>query len=312
MPHPRHRGVDPQLREALSVRARSDHAGVATKAAKFKAWTPYTPPPIPAGSYDPALDAQLGQAQRGLGDTLQDIATSSSRATTDYGLSLDALNRQQGRSGSDLTQQRDDALGTLGTNLQRGQEDYGRNTQMLAQSYQRLQGQQNQAANAAGVLTGGAVLQAAAKRKANQAQDQQGLDTSWQRAQADNAQSVGLVNRDYATQSGRLTEDGDLARGQLALQSAPPGFGGPLGGRTFQDLNTQATRAQREGGIYGLDVESQKAFQASQSGYVPPARGEAGGSPSNEFVTGDGTHYRVIVKNGRRYRVDPNGRIIGS
>jgi hypothetical protein len=59
---------------------------------RFKPFKPYQAPPLPSGSYDPALDAQLGAANRGLGDTQADYATQAQRAQIDYGLQQDQIN----------------------------------------------------------------------------------------------------------------------------------------------------------------------------------------------------------------------------
>jgi hypothetical protein len=67
------------------------------------AFKPYTVPPIPSGSYDPALDAQLYAAQRGYGDTAADVGTQTLRAGDDYGLNVEDINRTAGRSATDLS-----------------------------------------------------------------------------------------------------------------------------------------------------------------------------------------------------------------
>lgn len=185
-------------------------------------------PPLPAGSYDPALDAQRRAATRGLGDVRQDISTGNVRDTVDYGLGREDILRDQ----------------------RIAQEDYDRNRAMLQQSFQSLANRQRQQAAAAGVLSGGIALEAARKRAAAQAQQQQVLDVGKQ----------------------RFDENISTALGRLALELAPPGEGGPLGGRRFQDRATQLTRAEREDSEFGIDIEAQKQFSAAQSGYVPPRR----------------------------------------
>lgn len=179
---------------------------------------PYVPPKPPAGSYDPSLDAAREAAERGYGDLRQDVETAGTRADVDYGLGREGVGRQFGRY----------------------EEDYNRNTNLLKQSFDRLRVRQAENTNQLGVLSQGAALEAAAKRAANQAQEQSQLDT-------------GL---------GRATEDRDLAYGQLDL-----GYqrGGIDRGRTLE-------RAGRENTAFGLDTGAQIAFQAAQSGWVPPRR----------------------------------------
>lgn len=207
----------------------------------------YRPPTPPAGSYDPALDAQRAAAGRGLFDLRQDVGTANLRGTVDYGLARD-----------DITRQRDRGFADLGTARKHGDEDYQRNVAMLSRSYQRLGDRQQETANAAGVLRGGALLQAASKRKANEAVDRQPLDTSYSRFKDQN---------DLART--RLGDDSDLAFGKLALQSAPPDANNPFGGRDFQDRTTQLTRAEREGSAFGLDLDAQRLYQAAGAGWVP-------------------------------------------
>lgn len=255
-------------------------------ATTFKPWTPYVPPPPPAGSYDPALDAQGYAAQRGLLDLEQDIRTANTRGTVDYGLSRD-----------DITRQRDRGFFDLDTARSRGDEDYRRNIEMLQRSYQQLGNRQSQQMRTQGVARGGAALQAASKRQANQAIDRQPIDTNYQRFSAD--------NRLART---RLGEDSDLAFGRLALMSAPPDASNPFGGREFQDRTTQLTRAQREGSAFGLDLNAQRYYQAAGAGWMPPGRGETGGQAGNEYRDAQGNPYRVVIQGNQAVGVDPSGR----
>lgn len=206
---------------------------------------PYSPPPVPTGSYDPTLDAQLGQSQRGLGDLRQDTETANTRDTVDY-------QAQQG--------------------------DINRQIDQLHTGYEQLGGRQQEQANAAGLLRGGAMLQAAQKRAANEARDKVPMTEALQR---------------------------------LALESAPPSADNPLGGRRFQDRTTALTRAEREGSQFGIDVNSQKLYQASQVGYVAPGRGDPGGMPRNEHVSATGMHTRDVRIGGTVYTYDEHGNIIG-
>jgi hypothetical protein len=121
------------------------------------AFTPYQPPPLPTGSYDPGLDAQAGAANRGYFYGSQDYETGQGRRNVDYGLqsgyaaqdhqaALDSLKFGLGRTQQDLA-----------TQAQRGGQDYMRNIQMLTRNYQRLGTSQLQQQNATGcpALRGG-------------------------------------------------------------------------------------------------------------------------------------------------------------
>jgi hypothetical protein len=244
----------------------------------FPDFSPYQPPLPPSGSYDPSLDAQRAAAQRGLGDLRQDTALGNTRAAVDYGLGVEDYGRQYGRGAADLNL----ALG-------RGESDYSRNVGLLQRSYTQLARRQAEAGRAHGVLSGGLAARAAAIRAQNEAIDQQPLDTG-----------ISRLRQDTQTQLGRLGEDRDLGIARLGL-----GYD-----RGVTDRGTALTRAERENTQFGLDVGTQEAYQAGQAGWAPPGRGEAGGMPKNEFVAPDGSHYKVIVSNGWRYKVDQAGRVI--
>jgi hypothetical protein len=290
-------------------------------ATRFKAWNPFVPqttPPI--GYYDPALDINLAGAQRGLFDAGQDTETAAQRLGTDYQLGLGDINLGATRNLEDVAAQRanlgvshDRALEDIGISRQQGTENYDTDVRTLGRAYQRKAQSQRQAQNSAGLLRGGAVLQAAGKRTANQAIDRAPIDTGFHRLIEGLDRSTGRVNEDFTRnnvaldqQQQRITEDQQRQAALLALTGAPPDAGNPLGGRSYQDLMTQFARAQREGAAFGIDTASTKAAQAAQAGWDPYA-----GRPTNEFGSGT-TARRVIVRGGVTYVVDPTGRVISS
>jgi len=176
----------------------------------------YAPPLPPAGSYDPALDAARRAASRGLLDTQQDTGRDLGRAGVDYSLGVEDANNQFSTTRS----------------------DYDRNKMLLQHSFQVLAGQQQQSANAAGLIDGGALLQSAAKRKWNQDTQQQALDTDLNRARQARDTQIGRLGLGYTRQT--------------------------------SDLATGGQRALREDTQFGLDTEAQKAFQATQANWDPP------------------------------------------
>lgn len=267
---------------------------------QFRPFRPYQPPPPPAGSYDPALDAQLGAARRGYEDLQQDTSTADLRAGVDYGLDRGDIERTSARSLADLDLGHGRGLTDLGTARTRGMEDYGQQIAMLNRSYQQLARRQAEGARVSGVLSGGLALQSAAKRAENQAIERQPLDTSYSRFMSDNDLARGRLDQDWTTQRGRVGEDTDQAYGRLAL-------GYERGG---QDRTTQLARAGRENTQFGLDVNSQELYQAAQSGYVAPGKGQKGGMPKNEGVTARGTPYREQRQGGYIYRYDRTGKLI--
>lgn len=127
------------------------------------------PPPIPAGYYDPALDAQLRAANRGYGDFQADNALAGTRAIEDYGFTT----------------------GDIRTGFARTSADYQRNTALLARSFGILADQQRQRQAQAGILSGGISLLSAQKRAANQGIQQTGLDIGFQRAQQNEQTALG-------------------------------------------------------------------------------------------------------------------------
>jgi predicted component of type VI protein secretion system len=97
---------------------------------------PTQPPP---GSYDPAIDAQVGQAQRGLQDLLSDYIRDygepgtalGGRGGEDYTLGVQGVERDYGRGLADLLRQR-----------ARGGEDYTRSIEGVRRSFAQLGTQQ--------------------------------------------------------------------------------------------------------------------------------------------------------------------------
>jgi hypothetical protein len=156
-------------------------------ARQFKPWKPYVPPKPPAGSYDPALDAQRAAAQRGLGDLTQDVETAGTRANVDY----------------------------------------GRSTELLKQAYGRLGVRQEEQAATSGVIDGGALLQAAAKRAANESTEQTGLDLGYQRGGIDRTTQLTRARRENTAFG--LDTDAQIAFQASQAGYVPPGRGEPGG-----------------------------------------------------------------------------------
>lgn len=200
-------------------------------------WTfkPWKAPPVPTNLYDPAIDAQVGQSDRGYLDTQLDTGLANQRAQTDYGIGIAGLK----------------------TGLDRQTQDYNRNVMLLARSYTNLANQQKQQQNGAGVLDGGAVAQAALKRAANQALERQPLDTNMGRATEDNAVQVaglglglqrGQEDRELGlTRAGREHSQFGLdAEKQRQFQGAQNGYIAPAKGeKGGQPANQYVTEGGR-------------------------------------------------------------------
>ncbi len=209
---------------------------------KERAFTPFrastSPPP---GTYDPALDAQLRAGGRGLFDLEQDTSLMNERELDDYLLGQQELQRQ-----------RDEGLADLVRARTQSRENYDSDLGALTRNYQRLGNSQDQSAAVAGVSSGGALVQAAQKRAANQEVDKKPIDTNYNRF----VEQAGIDEQ-------RLQEGFGRGMGQLAT--------GYERGYTDRNL-VQLPRAQREQSFFGQDIGEQRFFQAKQGGFVPPTK----------------------------------------
>lgn len=245
-------------------------------------FTPYSPPPIPSGYYDPALDAQRDAASRGLVNNEQDIGLAGRRGAEDYGLNasdptygysaVGTIERNYGRDTADLATARSNEG-----------VDYGVNVAKLTRSYQQLGRQQGEQARKYGVTSGGIALLSAAKRAENQGLDQADLDTAHQRNITQ-----------FDTTGNRLGEDHGLALGQARTTYD----------RGVADRGNALTRGRTEDQFYGLDIGQQKQYQAQQAGYIAPS------GPANEFTRPDGTTVQTVRRGGNVYVYDQTGKLV--
>lgn len=212
----------------------------------------------PSSLYDPALDAELGASNRGLGYLTADTATGDQRTQDDYLIALGQLQQQLSRGNQDIGTQRQASA----TGQARTEQDYAQQVALLGDASRRLANRQRQQQEAMGVTRGGAVLQAAAKRAANLARDQAPLDLAATRAREDYATRGTAL--DVAGQ--RLQENGDYQTGELGLTT----------GRSLEDTGTKLSRAQTENQAYGQDVLAAKIAQASANGWMPATPVAAG------------------------------------
>lgn len=176
----------------------------------------WTQPPIPTAAYNPIRDIELAAGKRGTQNTIEDDTTKEAQDNSNLLLNTEGVQREEGEQQT--AEQK--ALSTL------------------AESYKKLGVSQEQGANKAGVLRGGALLQAAQKRAANEGvtkgSDEQALQT-------------------------QLTND-QIKRGQLTLTNQ----------RELEALLTSSSRAEREQAQFGVDTKTLEAREASENGYVAP------------------------------------------
>lgn len=213
-------------------------------------------PRPPVSTYDPAIDASERAAQRGFGDLTLDTATGNTRAASNYGIGLEAINRQRGygladlsrseaRGNEDIGFQRSDIergygrnvadvnrgyarnLTDLLTSRTRGTEDYGVNIAGVERQFHQLAGRQAQSAAAAGVAAGGPLLQALQKRTENEALTRKPIDTGYDRFMSDSSLAESRLGEDKSTSLTRLGED--RATGLSRLDTAQTRLGEDTG-----------------------------------------------------------------------------------
>lgn len=272
-------------------------------ATRRRRFTPYRPPTPPAGSYDPSLDAQEAAARRGLVDLRGDLGTQQARDVTDYAMGQDELSRARYRNQSDIQSQMIGNFQDIDTQLNRTAEDEQRQTQLLNRQFGILGRNQLQAVNTAGVIRGGALLQAAARRAENQGIEQQSINQAAARRHEDLSRQRQRVEQEGARAIDRGFEDYNLGMGKLGLEYSLPDANNPLGGRRYQDRTTQVTRAERENTAFGLDIGAQRSYQAAGAGWDPEPK------PSNEFGTGANA-YRVLRQGNTSVAYRPNGTVL--
>jgi hypothetical protein len=262
----------------------------------------------PSGTYDPALDAQQGAAQRGFADIQQDTEQAGQRANTDWTTNRTAAATERGYGAEDFGVARQNteqsyqrSLADLLTSRAREGQDYSRNVQGVSRGYSRLGSQQAESAASRGVTQGGTLAAALAARTENEGLDRQPMDTAHGRAVTDSQNAEMRMGTD------RATALSDIARRESRFNA---GYDDPTTGlfakldtgyqRGVDDRALDTARAGRELGFYNQDVGAARFFQAGQIGYTPPQR------PSNEFVGANGP-YRVVMRGGRKFRVTPSG-----
>lgn len=210
----------------IASRPQATHASpLAQRAAQYSPG--YQPPPIngvwtpgqatiPSGAYNPTLDIELAAGKRGLSNTLEDLLTKGSRGDANYALDSGEVQRQQGEQTA----------------------EHQRALTALALQYKNLGTRQTEDANAAGVLRGGALAQAAAKRAANEGRAAEPINLAYQNQQLADTRSLG----------------------RLALAHQQEG----------EDNATAGSRAEREQAQFGIDTRTVEAREATNNGYIDP------------------------------------------
>jgi hypothetical protein len=245
------------------------------------------------------LDSQARAAERGYTDLQQDTERDQNRAQSGLITGSGRLNEDYARSTGRLNEDFQSSLGGLLRSGRRATEDYQQQSGDVRRGYQQMGDRQTQTAVNQGVTGGGALAAALAARTENEGRDQGRLRQGFDRQTEELAHSRQGLNTSL----------------QRALQDAETGFrrGTEDIGTDYQygtsDRATGLGRAGRELGFYGTDINAQRFFQAGQSGWAPPGRGEPGGQPSNEFGSGANAR-RVVTRGNTVYIYGPDGRLI--
>lgn len=193
---------------------------------------------VPAGYYDPALDAALRASGRGVADLRIDTDTANQRASTGFLTAKTRIGEDERTSLAGLLRART-----------RGGEDYTRNTQGLDRSYQHLGQSQTGRAVEQGLLGGGTFAAALAARRENQGLAQKELDT----------------DRDRLFEDIRSQEEAVQRAAARGLEDAGGGYQYGVDDRA---LGLQ--RAEREHTLFGTDTQAQREFQGAAAGWVRP------------------------------------------
>ncbi len=194
---------------------------------------PTQPFALPAGAFNPQRQVEVEEANRGLEQLQGEDATAATRDVSDYNTALAQLQQSEQQQGA----------------------DHATNLATIARAFQNLKTAQEQKDNAAGVVSGGALLQAAAKRSSNEGLETAKQNTAFERQQlADQAKAA-----------------------ELARELAPPPEAGSLdptelaqGGRKFQDIGTALSNAALNNAFFGESQNRLAGQEAAENGYVPP------------------------------------------
>lgn len=265
-------------------------------------FTPYAAPTSPpAGTYDPAIDAQGGAAQRGYDYLFGNTADANSRGAAELGFTIGGLERSRDRTLADLVSGKTQFLNNQDTQTIREGQNHDVATMDLGANYGRLGNQQAGAAATAGVAAGGTLAAALAKRTANQAHDQSALDLQHARFGEDQATAKQQYNSAFDLNVQRVGEDyADNDLGAIGAARRGEGY-------QVDDRATGLQQAGVENVNYQADLGDQRWYQAAQAGYAAPAKGQPGGMPGNEFTDPSGNAYKIVVRGTRRYRQNPDG-----
>lgn len=271
----------------------------------------YTPPEFvgpPPGTYDPGLEAQVRQAERGLLDLEEQLRLEGKRGRQDTGQAQNLLRRKITQGRADLARARgysitdasqaDAQLHTsfardlqdLAQAKERGEQDYQLALTAMQHKYATAAQRQGETSIQQGTNETGTTTASSAVRGANQAYDKQGLDLVHERSLQDLAMQEGRAREDFGTNEQQLQQGldreltGSRIQGQRLGQEGHTQFNALhlAALRAAQDRATKVSHGRREEGLYATDVTSQAYYQAHQQNphILFPTPAAAAGSPA--------------------------------
>lgn len=223
----------------------------------------------PQFTFDPGIEAQRRQAQRGLEDTEADVRKNRKWEGTDWRLKKRQITTDTKRGRQSLATDRsrgeedlNTKEGELQRDAQRSREDFQTRLNEIGRQFGELAHRQGEAQNASGVLDQGTSAAAAAARARNQQTAEAPIHTAQQRLEEDLLSALTRVGtsrsrleEDYGTKLSQLTQDRNMKRLLTNIQH----------GRSMFDLKTELQRARREGAITDVDLLEQEIWQAKEN-----------------------------------------------
>jgi hypothetical protein len=217
----------------------------------------------PPGTYDPALDAQEGQAIRGYGDLVDDTIRNRTYTTEDFNRAKDWTNTQTGWQVADLKtgHAREGQDYATGNTIRK--ENFDTATGERQRQYGLLGGRQLQSQNASGLLgTSGASALAAKIRAANQGREQGMANTDFQRAQTEADLGHTRAGEDYTTGRQRVHDTKYHSLGELGVQVQ----------RTRAGYDTTLKRGSRELNQFKIDTNRSRFYEARSNNRWKPKK----------------------------------------
>lgn len=253
----------------------------------------YTSPEFvgpPPGTFDPGLEAQVRQSERGLLDLIEQEHLAGKRGRQDTRQAQNLLRRKISQGRADLSRSRGYAIqdaGEAGRDLgtsfardladlaqakQRGEEDYNLALTSMQHKYATAAQRQSEAAIQQGTSEAGTTTASGAVRGANQAYDKQGVDLAHTRSLEDFARSEARLREGFGEGQADIARGLDRELTGNAIQGRRLGTEGRTqfkalhlaALRAYQDRLTKISHGKREQALYATDVAAQAYYQAHE------------------------------------------------